>query len=144
MNHGNPFDAEGDQLYNFIPYACVPQKSVPQILNIDDIGQKLYEDYVAERINGDVSLWAPVKKQNNTMFLSGNKTQTVKIRDKLVDLKETKDLYGHLMVLAKSNRDIDQNAIGDYEFTLTARALFAPDGPIISCTYITASWKLEL
>ena len=73
-NHGNPFDAEGDQLYNFITHACVPQKSVPQILNIDDTGQKLYEDYVAERINGDVSLWAPVKKQNNTMFLSRNNT----------------------------------------------------------------------
>jgi len=29
---------------------------VPQILNIDDTGQKLYEDYVSERINGDVSL----------------------------------------------------------------------------------------
>ena len=36
---------------------------------------KLYEDYVAERINGDVSLWAPVKKQNNAMFLSGSKKQ---------------------------------------------------------------------
>ena len=56
MNHGNLFDAEGNQLYNFITHACVPLKSVPQILNIDDIGQKLYEDYVAERINGDVSL----------------------------------------------------------------------------------------
>ena len=43
--------------------------------------RKLYEGYVAELINGDVSLWAAVKKQNNTMFLSGNKTQTVKIRD---------------------------------------------------------------
>ena len=50
-------------------------------MNMDGISQKLYEDYVAERINGDVSLWAPVKKLNNTMFLSGTKKQTVKIRD---------------------------------------------------------------
>jgi len=38
---------------------------VPQILNIDNIGQKLCEDYVSERINGDVSLWAPVKKEKD-------------------------------------------------------------------------------
>ena len=38
------------------------------------------------------------------------------------------------MVLAKSNRDIDQkNAIGNFEFTLTPRALFAPNGSILPC-----------
>lgn len=52
--------------------------------------------------------------------MSGNKKQTVKVRDNTVDVKETKDLYGHLMVLARSNRDIDQKqAVGTYEFTLT-------------------------
>ena len=78
LSHGNPFDAEGDHLYNFMTHAYVPQESVPRILNIDDIGQKLYEDFVAERINGNVSLWAPVKKQNNAMFLAGNKKQKIK------------------------------------------------------------------
>ncbi|KAH3690222.1 hypothetical protein DPMN_194984 [Dreissena polymorpha] len=119
LSHGNPFAAEGDPLYNFITHAYVPQEYVHRIcLNIDDNGQKLYKDYVAERINGHVSLWAPVKKQNNKMYMSGNLKQTVKIRDQSVDLKETKDMYGRLMVLATSNRDIDQkNAIGNYEFT---------------------------
>ena len=56
------------------------------------------------------------------------------LRDKTVDLKETKDLYGRLMVLARSNRDINQkDAIGNYEFTLTPRALFAPDGTVLPC-----------
>lgn len=103
-------------------------------MNADATGQKLYEDYVSERINGDVSLWAPVKKENNKMFLSGNKKITVKFRDNTVDLKETKDLFARLMVLARSNRDINQKeAIGNYEFTLTPRALFAPDGTILPC-----------
>ena len=65
QSHGNPFSAEGDQLYNFITHACVPQENVKQILTVDEQGQQLYEEYDAERINGDVSLWAPVKKQNN-------------------------------------------------------------------------------
>ncbi|KAE8278585.1 hypothetical protein D5F01_LYC23497 [Larimichthys crocea] len=68
------------------------------------------------------------------MFLSGNKKIAVKLRDNTVDLKETKDLFARLMVLARSNRDIDyKEAIGNYEFTLTPRALFTPDGTILPC-----------
>ena len=66
--------------------------------------------------------------------MTANKKTTVKLRDKNVDLKETKDLYGRLMVLAKSSRDTNQKeAIGNHEFTLTPRALFAPDGTILPC-----------
>ena len=36
------------------------------------------------------------------MFMSDNKATIIKLRDKTVDLKETKDLYGRLMILAKS------------------------------------------
>ena len=78
LNHGNPFDAESDQLYNFMIHAYLTEKSVPLILNIDETGQKLYEDYVAKRINGDVTLWAPVKEQNNTMFLSSDGSSQIK------------------------------------------------------------------
>ena len=38
------------------------------------------------------------------------------------------------MILTRSNRDIDQkNAVGNYEFKLTPRALFAPDGSKLAC-----------
>ena len=132
--HGNPFTTEGDNLHNVITQAYIPDEYVQQILNADVTGQKLYEDYVSERINGDVSLWAPVKKENNKMFLSGNQKITVKLSDNTVDLKETKDLFARLMVLARSNQDINQKeAIGNYEFTLTPRALFASDGTILPC-----------
>ena len=135
LSHGNPFTAEGNELYNIITNAYIPDEYVPQILNADiTAGQKLYEDYVAERINGEISIWAPVKKENNKMFISGSKKTTMKLRDKTVDLKETKDLFGRLMILARSNRDINQkDAIRNYEFTLTPRALFAPDGTVLSC-----------
>ena len=132
QSHGNPFAVEGNMIYNIITHAYIPEEYVPQILNIDDKGQKLYEDYVVERVNGDVSLWAPVNKQNNKM--SGKKTHKVKIRDKIVDLKETKNLYGRLTVLDRSNRDIDKKrAVGTYEFTLTQRALFSTNGLVLPC-----------
>ena len=133
LKHGNPFVAEGDKLHNVITHAYIPDEYVPTILNADFTGQKLYEDYVSERINGDVSLWAPVQ-ENNKMFMSANKKTAVKLRDKSVDLRETNDLYGRLMILARSSRDINQKeAIGNHEFTLTPRALFAPDGTILPC-----------
>ena len=68
------------------------------------------------------------------MFMYANKKTTLKLRDKTVDLKETKDLYSRLMVLARSSRDINQkDAIGNHEFTVTPRALFASDGTILPC-----------
>ena len=70
LKHGNPFAVEGDKLHNVITHAYIPDEYVPKILNVT--GQKLYEDYISERINGDVSLWAPVK-ENNKMFMSANK-----------------------------------------------------------------------
>ena len=69
------------------------------------------------------------------MFMYGNTTTTSKLRDNTVDLKETKDLYGGLMILAKSTSDIDQTgAIGNHEFTLTPRSLFFPDEAMLRCT----------
>jgi len=87
-SHGNPFAVEGSAIYNLITHAYIPDEYVLQILNIDDTGQKLYEDHVSERINGDVNLWAPMKKERKLIHMSGNKKHTVKVRDKTVDLKE--------------------------------------------------------
>ena len=75
----------------------IPQKYVLQILNVEDLGQKLYEEYVIECINGDVSLWEPVKKQNNKMYKSASKKQTAKICDQTVDPRETKNFCGCLL-----------------------------------------------
>src|SRR6218665_3672379 len=115
LKHGTPFAVEGDKLHNVITHAYIPDEYVQAILNADATGQTLYKDYVSDRINEDVSLWAPVKKENNKMLMSANKKTTIKLRDKTVDLKETKDLYGRLMVLARSSRDINHAERGHWE-----------------------------
>ena len=112
LDHDNSFAVEGDRLH-MITHAYVPDEFVEQIPNANNTGQEMYEEYVTERINGNISLWAKVTKVGNKMFMSGNKTTTIKLRDKTVDLKETKDIYGRLMILAKSTRNIDhKGAIG--------------------------------
>ncbi len=73
LDHGNPFAVEEDRLHNMITHAYVPHQFVEEIINVNDTGQNMYEDYVTERINGNISLWAKVTKVGNTMFMSGNK-----------------------------------------------------------------------
>ena len=58
LDHDNPFAVEGDRLHNMITHANVPDDFVEQIPNANDTGQKMYEDYVTEGINEDISLWA--------------------------------------------------------------------------------------
>ena len=96
IDHDNSFAVEGDRLHNMTTHAYVPDEFVEQIFNANDTGQIMYEDYVTERINGNISLWTKVTKVGNTMFMSGNKTTTIKLRVKTVDLTDTKDLYGRL------------------------------------------------
>ena len=68
------------------------------------------------------------------MYMSGSKKQT---KDPWLDSwpKRDQNLYGRPTILTRSNRDIDQkNAVVNYEFTLTPRALFAPDGSMLPRT----------
>ena len=67
-------------------HAYVPGEFVEQNLHANNTGQKMYEDYVTERINGNISPWANLTKVGNPMFMSGNKITNIKLRDKTVDL----------------------------------------------------------
>ena len=46
LDHGNAFAVEGDRLHNMINHAYVSDEFVEQILNANDTGQKMYEEYV--------------------------------------------------------------------------------------------------
>ena len=59
-----------------------------------------------------------MKKEKHSIHNSGNKKHSIIIKGKKIDLKETKNLFGRLIIFASSNRDIDQkHAIGIYELT---------------------------
>ena len=64
LGHGNPFAVEGYRLHNMITHACVPDEFAEQNLMLiaNDTGQKMNEDYVTVRTNGNISLWAKVRK----------------------------------------------------------------------------------
>ena len=82
-----------------------------------------------------MSIWNSVKKEKNLMWMAGNITLKFKIRDKNFEFKESKDIFGRLLILSQSGREIDRKqAISTYEFTMTPMSLFTPDGKILPCT----------
>ena len=82
LDHGNPCAFEGDIFHNMITHACVPDEFVEQILNANDTGQKMYEDYVTVRTNGNISLWAKVTKVGCSCLAT--RQPPIKLRDKTV------------------------------------------------------------
>ena len=135
LDHGDPFGIEGDRLHNMITHPCVPDEFVEQILNANDTGQKMYDDYVTVRTNGNISLWAKVTKVGYKMFMSAwqhdnphqASRQDGRSKGDEGSLWETNDPC--------KIRDIDQKgAIGNHEFTLTPRSLFSPDGSMLRST----------
>ena len=137
LDHGNPFAFEGDILHNMITHACVPDEFVEQILIANDTGQKMYEDYVTVRTNGNISLWAKSdesglqQKQDVHVWQQDNPHQATRQGGR------SKGDEGSLWETngPRKIRDIDQKGgIGNHEFTLTPRSPFSPDGSMLRCT----------
>ncbi len=126
----NPFKTEcQDVLINIISHAEVDKRAVDEIITTPEKGQSLYETFVTERFHKDTSLWAPMKRARLKRYNYNPPANTSSVQ---TDLKDTKCLFGRLMVIAKSSRDVNQaEAIGMHEFTVNPRAFFSPDGTVL-------------
>ena len=57
------------------------------------------------------------------------------LEDKVVELQEGRNLFVRLMMVAKSRPEIDIiEAIGQHEFSVVPRSLFANDGTMFHCS----------
>ena len=81
IDHSNTFAVEGVRLHNMTSLVYDPDEFLEQILNSNDTGQNMYEDYVTARINGHVILLAKEMKVGNKIVVSGSKTTVIKFRD---------------------------------------------------------------
>ena len=128
-SHSNSFAVEGDRIYKS-HNACihVPDEYVPQILNIDITGQKLYDEYVDERINEKFSILAPVRKESNKMYMLGNKKcfseSSGQGRGSEGNQRSVWEVDGSCPL---QQRQLTTNeAVGTYEFMVTPRSLLCP------------------
>ena len=54
---------------------------------------------------------------------------------KVVELTEDRALLGRMAIISKSRPELDmKETVGQYEFSVVPRALFAPDGSMLYCS----------
>ena len=133
----NPFIKESDDLFNLVTKVVVAEKGKDDLCGQSVIGRKLLETFVNERIKSDkVNVWSKMKKRKLLTWRSNGKKVRVSLKDKVVELQEDRNL---LMMVAKSRPEIDiKEAIGQHEFSVVPRSLFANDGTMFHCSMKSA------
>ena len=106
---------------------------LPDILDRDDKGQAKYKDFVESRLmhGSKISLWDTMKKLNLKTCSTWMKKTVVKIGDKVVKLREERQLLAQFLVIHQARPELLPNlprSIGDYEMAVVPRSLFSCEG----------------
>ncbi|MES9880238.1 MAG: hypothetical protein ABW185_05080 [Sedimenticola sp.] len=108
VNFTNPFAAEGVDLYNLVTKLVAPEQIKVDLCQHDEIGRKLFESFVADRIQNDVTnLWSPMKKRKLATWKNAAKKVNIPSVNKVVELKEDRSLFARLLVVCKSRPEIN-------------------------------------
>ena len=131
----NPFTEESEELRNLVTKAVMPDNVTKDLCTQSTIGNKLFEDFVANRIKTNTTnLWAPMKKYQLQTWKSMGKRMKLKLGLKVVELKEDRSPFARLQLVAKSRPDINlAEAVGQHELSVVPRSLFAADGQMLHC-----------
>ena len=131
----NPFGDESNDLFNLVTKSVMPENVKEDLCRQKEIGSKLFETFVFERIQkGVTNLWSPMKKQKLATWKSTGKKIKVGVKDKVVELREDRTLFARLLVVCNSRSEINlKDAIGKHEFSVVPRSLFAADGSMLHC-----------
>ena len=134
-NFTNPFIEQSNDLFNLVTKVVMPSKVKEDLLEQSEIGQKLFETFVKDRIQtGQINLWSPMKKRKLQTWKTTGKKIKVSSAGQIVELQEDRNLFARMMVICKSRPEIDiQEAVGTYEFTVVPRSMFAADGEMLHC-----------
>ena len=93
----------------------------------------MYEEFVANRINGDESIWSKMTLRRLKTFKTNDKIVTVKVKDQVIQLKEERDLMSRFVIASRARIEINLPEIFNikYEFTVLPRSMFARDGNLL-------------
>ena len=132
LEHGDPFGDNSDEVANIMTKAVMPYQIKYDILNRDAVVRKRHETFVAERvIKAQPSIWSRMTKASLKLFKDSSKCIKTKVKDKIVELREERNLLARFIIVLRSRPDIDlKEALGKYEFSALPRSLFLPDGSI--------------
>ena len=133
--HGDPFMApeDEDEIYNLLTKEVMTEKVSKDILELDEIGQRMFVEFATERLTeGRLCVWDKMTKKKLKSFKTSNATVEINAGGKLVKFKEERGLLQRLIVISRSRPQLDlKECIGTYEFGVVPRSLFASDGTVL-------------
>ena len=129
----NPITYDGQDLTNIITKVVMPTEVQKDVYNQDEIGQQMYIIFVEQRIyKTEVNIWARMKKAQLNMWKSARKAVKQKLADQVLELKGDRALFARMLIVARSRPEINlKEAIGQHEFNVFPRALFAISGTLL-------------
>ena len=120
---------EEDRIFNNITKAVFPENLSAQFLAVEEEGKKLLTKFETERLWGTESTWVPLKRRKLPTFNATVATTKVKLKDKIVTLKEERRLLTRFLIAYKERPEVDlPSHIGRYEFSVVPRSMFHSDG----------------
>ena len=131
----DPFTEDSDELFNLVTKAVMPEDVKRDLCEEPMIGEKLLQTFISTRIaSGQTNLWAPMKKYHLKTWKTMAKRIKVTVGEKLLELKEDRNLFARMLIVSKSRPDLNlAHTIGNHELSLVPRSMFAADGTMLHC-----------
>ena len=126
--HSVNFD-ESSCLFNVLTKKVMEPSLAQRFLSHDEEGEQLLDQFIENRFIGDIPIDATMRKNKLPTFTSNSKTITVKIKDKLVKVREEHKLMSRFLVVSRTRPEINlPHYLGEYEFSVVPRSIFSSDG----------------
>ena len=98
----------------------VAETNANYIFYLGKEGQIICDKFVMERIEGDKSVWSPIKLRRLNTFNTNAKTFSITVQNKVVLLKEDKSLFQSFLVVSQKRKETDLPfVVGNYELTVS-------------------------
>ena len=110
-----------------------PNEITESLESFEQVGSEMYKEFVTQRLQQGSTksiLADPLKKANLKTCKSANKKHTMKVHDKIVELRRNCNLFARCALMQKQ-RDIDMKVVGEHELTIVPQNLFNVDGSLL-------------
>ena len=129
------FESRDDYIMNVATKAILPEEAEKDVMDQKHEGERLYNNYTDECIIGEKSTWDRMKKRKLKLFSLLAKKNKMALKDRVVQLKEEKNLMARFVITSRIRQDINlPELFGQYQFTIVPRAMFSIDGRLLNCT----------
>ena len=127
------FSAVEVPFLNMITGQVFPDEVFKSTISFETLGKTMYQIDVIERLKAESTkaILHPLHKANLRTCKYANKKRTMKVYDKVVELRGNCNLFARCALMQKQ-RDINmKEVVGDHELTIVPRALFNVDGSLL-------------